>query len=102
MKAYKCDICGDYYEGYTAIQVPGSDMKFNKLRLIRASKNDLSENVGWKDYDICPTCARVIASLVAGSDEEIQKMQDLEQAQIEKAYQLGYDEGKKVKEEHDE
>lgn len=28
-------------------------------------------------------------------DEEIQKMQDLEQAQIEKAYQLGYEEGKK-------
>ena len=29
------------------------------------------------------------------TDEQIQKMQDLEQAQIEKAYQLGYEEGKR-------
>lgn len=29
------------------------------------------------------------------TDEEIQKMQDLEQAEIEKAYQLGYEDGKK-------
>jgi len=29
------------------------------------------------------------------TDAEIQKMQDLEQAQIEKAYQLGYEEGKR-------
>jgi len=29
------------------------------------------------------------------TDAEIQKMQDLEQAQIEKAYELGYEEGKK-------
>ena len=29
------------------------------------------------------------------TDEEIQKMADLEQAEIEKAYQLGYEEGKK-------
>ena len=102
MKAYKCDMCGDYYEGYSPIRVPGSEMKFNKLRLIRANKHDLSENMGWKDYDICHKCAMIVASLMAGSDEEIQKMQDLEQAQIEKAYQLGYEEGKKVKEEQDE
>lgn len=70
MKAYKCDICGDYYEGYTAIQVPGSDMKFNKLRLIRANKCDLDEYAGWKDYDICPKCAKVIANLMAGSKVE--------------------------------
>jgi hypothetical protein len=29
------------------------------------------------------------------TDEEIQKMQDLESAEIEKAYQIGYEEGKK-------
>jgi len=29
------------------------------------------------------------------TDEEIQKMQDIEQAQLEKAYQLGYEEGKR-------
>ena len=35
------------------------------------------------------------------TDAEIQKMQDLEQAQIEKAYELGYEEGKKdAKPEH--
>lgn len=44
MKAYKCDICGDYYDGYAPMRV------------------------GWKDYDICPKCARVVESLImAGS-----------------------------------
>lgn len=63
MIAYKCDMCGDYYDGYSPI----SEMKFNKLRLIRANKNDLNEYISWKDYDICPKCAMVVASLVAGS-----------------------------------
>lgn len=73
MKAYKCDMCGDYYEGYSPIQLPGSEMRFNKLRLIKANKNDLSENIGWKNYDICPKCARVIARLMTGSKVKEEK-----------------------------
>lgn len=41
------------------------------------------------------TIAQLPSAQPTYKDEEIQKMQDLEQAQIEKAYQLGYEEGKK-------
>lgn len=37
----------------------------------------------------------VLSAQPSYTDVEIQKMQDLESAEIEKAYQLGYEEGKK-------
>lgn len=48
--------------------------------------------------DGCETALRTLPDLPSAqpeyTDAEIQKMQDLEQAQIEKAYQLGYEEGR--------
>ena len=60
-------------------------------------------NEGWikfdteKDENIFIHLVRDIApsAQLTYTDAEIQKMQDLESAEIEKAYQLGYEEGKK-------
>ena len=55
------------------------------------------ENSGLDD-DSKDTVVRVLEQLPSAhptyTDEEIQKMQDLESAEIEKAYQLGYEDGK--------
>ena len=54
-----------------------------KMKLMAKIETTLNQFIDWIDEQ--PTY----------TEAEIQKMQDLEQAQIEKAYQLGYEEGKK-------
>lgn len=49
-----------------------------------------------KDKSVTPNdIMRFPSAQPTYTDEEIQKMQDLESAEIEKAYQIGYEEGKR-------
>lgn len=53
----------------------------------------------WTTVEVKYFTAKILEQLPSAhptyTDEEIQRMQDLESAEIEKAYQLGYEEGKK-------
>lgn len=46
--------------------------------------------------DVAEKMLNKVPSAQPYTDAEVQKMQDLEQAQFEKVYQLGYEEGKKA------
>jgi hypothetical protein len=54
-----------------------------------------NKNEGFLYDDVMYLLEKLPSAQPTYTDEEIQKMADLEQAEIEKAYQLGYEDGKK-------
>lgn len=71
------------------------------MRLIDAdaAKEKLCTMCRWEGTSNCDECEHPIDDMpsidaVKYTDDEIQRMQDIEQAQIQKAYDLGYAEGK--------
>lgn len=65
------------------------------LDMLEDINNHIIDGYGYK-HDWCVEWVKGLPSIDAGqyTDDEIQRMQDIEQAQIQKAYDLGYAEGK--------
>ena len=68
--AFKCDICGDLYEGYDGLQYEGFGNYFNMIGLCSRSTS--------RRFDTCPDCMRAIITFLHSREHtcEVKKGED--------------------------
>lgn len=67
-KAYRCDICGQFYNGYNHLYANNEPCEWNSLSIRQKFHNDEVNKL--RTYDVCPSCKKKISSLIASMAED--------------------------------
>ena len=67
-KAYRCDICGQFYNGYNHLCARDEPCQWNSLSIRQKMHDDNVYKL--RTYDVCPSCKKKISSLIASMAED--------------------------------
>ena len=74
--AYKCDICGRFYEFNEGVAVSGRNKGFNALELIHFdAEKSLNGSIYLKTFDLCTSCCTKVDDLIRNGSEKIERQE---------------------------
>lgn len=88
------DIEGLLIKAFSEVDSPAKSDCIDRQAAIENSFEVYTKEYGWCEVVGVDVISELPSAQPEFTDSEIQKMQELEQAQIKKAYELGFEEGK--------